>query len=263
VTAVVPSRRRFSILVRHELRRAVNTAIPRVVFAVMPIGLVVFLRPTYNLSLTLTGSVNRDGGAQALPGIAIMFAFVVLVFFGYSAFDDFGFGMWDRLRVTGVRAYESIGAKATAMFVHLLLHLTLVFAVGWALLGFSVEGNVLALIALLVVTALMASVYAFMAFALSSSNALYNVFCYVGALALSALGGGLVPFAILPGWAKDIAPATPIYWALQGCRDVVIGTADSADVMRHLVALLGFTLLFALIGIWRYDPDADREAFNI
>jgi ABC-2 type transport system permease protein len=262
MTPTPTSRARLAILTRHELRRAWRSRIPRLIFAIMPIGLVAFLRPTFDLALSITGSAGT-GSSQAVPGIAVMFAFIVLVFFGYSAFDDFGLGMWDRLRVSRVRGLETMAAKATAMYVHLVVHLGLVFVIGWALLGFHVTGSVAALTIVLLATSLMLVCYAFMAFALSTSNALYNVFCYVGALVLSALGGGLFPFSILPGWARSIAPATPLYWCLQACRGIVLGTYSGGEIARHLAAIAGFALLFALLGAWRFDPSADREAFDI
>lgn len=254
---------RYRILVRHEIRRALKSIVPRAVFVVMPLGLVAFLRRTFSLALTLTGRFGADGSEQAVPGMAILFSFVVLVYFGYTAFDDFGFGMWDRLRVNGVRSLDTLAAKATVMFGHLVIHLTVVVVVGVVVFRLDIEGPLWGLVVIAACFALMCTAYAFLGFALATSNAIYNAWCYVGALSLTALGGGLVPFEVLPGWARSIAPATPAYWALQGARSVLEGTASGADIFRHGLALIGFGLLFLLIGIWRFDPSADREAFAL
>lgn len=254
---------RYAILVRHELRRALKSVVPRLVFAAMAMGLVVFLRRTFSLALQLTGRIGADGSEQAVPGMAVLFSFVVLVYFGYTAFDDFGFGMWDRLRVSGVRSVETLSAKATVMFIHLVAHLSLVFGAGVVLFGLDVGGSSAWIVLLSICFALMCAAYAFLGFSLSSSNALYNAWCYVGALAMTAVGGGLVPFEVLPDWARWIAPATPAYWALQGYRKAIEGGASAGQLGRAALALVGFAAIFTLVGVWRYDPAADREAFAL
>lgn len=254
---------RYAILVRHEFRRALKSIVPRAVFVLMPLGLVAFLRRTFSLALSLNDRFGADGSEQAVPGMAILFSFVVLVYFGYTAFDDFGFGMWDRLRVNGVRSVDTLSAKATVMFAHLLIHLGIVYLAGVAILGLDVRGSWVGIAVISVCFAAMCVAYAFLGFAWATSNAVYNAWCYVGALTLTALGGGLVPFEVLPDWAKAIAPATPAYWALQGSRSVIEGTSSAADVARHGLALAGFALLFLLVGAWRYDPATDREAFAL
>lgn len=254
---------RYAILVRHELRRASKSIVPRLVFVAMAMGLVVFLRRTFQLALQLTGRIGADGSEQVVPGMAVLFSFVVLVYFGYTAFDDFGFGMWDRLRVNGVRSVETLGAKATVMFIHLVVHLTLVLGSGVTYLGLDIKGSPLWVGVLAVCFAMMCTAYAFLGFSLASSNAVYNAWCYVGALTMTAVGGGLVPFEVLPDWARRIAPVTPAYWALQGFRKAIEGEAPTSDIARGALALIGFAAVFTLVGVWRYDPTADREAFAL
>ncbi len=254
---------RYAVLVRHEARRAVKSVLPRVVFLVMPLGLIAFLVRTFRISFLIFGVRGANGSEQAVPGMAVMFGIVILVYFGYTAFDDFGFGMWNRLRVAGVRSSESLAAKATVMLGHEVVHLALVFVAGVVLFHLRVAGSMVGLAAVMIATAVTFVSYAFMAFALSRSNALYNAFCYVGALVLTALGGGLVPFDVLPGWAKAIAPAAPTYWTISACRRIILEGAGLGTALRASAALLGFAVLFLLIGLWRYDANTDREAFNM
>lgn len=251
------------ILARHEARRASKSVVPRLIFALMAVGLASFLRNTWDVGALLVDTNGVDGSQQVVPGMGVLFAFVVLIYFGYTAFDDFGFGMWDRLRVSGVHSFSTLTAKAIVMGVHVVLHLGLVFAVGALALGLRVDGAWWMIVVLIIATALAAVAYAFMAFSLSRSNALYNAFCYVGALALTALGGGLVPFPLLPDWAQTIGPVTPTYWAVQGFQHVATGSADTSLLLRHVAMLVLFAAVFTGIGVWRYDPDADREAFAL
>lgn len=253
----------FLTLTRHEFRRAAKSAMPRLVFALMPLVLAAFLRNTFVVANVLTGPVEVGDSEQVVPGMAVLFSFVVLVYFGYTAFDDFGFGMWDRLRVSGVRSVETLSAKAVVMATHLLIHLAIVFAAGIVFLRLQIRGAWWEVGGLLFATAAMCVSYAFMAFAFSRSNAFYNAFCYVGAMALTALGGGLVPYQLLPNWAQHLSYATPAYWSIDGLQLAIGGQADSFTIVRHLVALGGFVTVFVLLGVWRFDPNDDREAFAL
>lgn len=253
----------LAILARHEARRASKSVIPRLIFVAMAVGLASFLRNTWDVASFLVDTNGVDGSQQVVPGMGVLFAFVVLIYYGYTAFDDFGFGMWDRLRVSGVSSFSTLTAKGIVMGVHVVLHLALVFAFGALILSLDVAGPWWMIVVLILATAVAAVSYAFMAFSLSGSNALYNAFCYVGALAMTALGGGLVPFPLLPDWAQTIGPATPTYWAVQGFRHVLTGTASISLLLGHVAMLLLFAAVFLGIGVWRYNPDADREAFAL
>ena len=64
----------------------------------------------------------------------------------------------------------------------------------------------------------------------------------VFALLTTVLGGALVPVALLPGWMRAIAPASPGYWALDAYRAALAGIR--AQLGRPL-AMLG---VFGAIG---------------
>ena len=49
-----------------------------------------------------------------------------------------------------------------------------------------------------------------------------NSFGYLGMVLFGAIGGAFVPFNLLPGWARAIAPVTPTYWAMRGLRAVIL-----------------------------------------
>ena len=50
----------------------------------------------------------------------------------------------------------------------------------------------------------------------------------VFALLTTVLGGALVPVALLPGWMRSVAPASPGYWALDAYRSALAGTRPNS-----------------------------------
>lgn len=63
----------------------------------------------------------------------------------------------------------------------------------------------------------------------------------------------LVPYSLLPIWARDIAPAVPSYWAMQGYKHAIFG--EGTAVVEPILILLGFSILFALIALARFRFD--------
>jgi len=253
---------RVRSLTRHEARRAVRGIVPRVVFLAIPIALAAFLLDASRLALLLGGRPGANGSEQAIPGMACLISFMTLIFMGYSLFGDHDSGMLSRLRAARVRPLELIASKCSVMFAHLVAQFVILFAVGFVIFGLHVDGSVGGVAVAVLASSAMLVAYAFMAFAISSSNALYNVFCYLGALALTSVGGGLFPVAMLPSWTRRIAPASPVYWMMSAFQRAIFG-GSLADLGRPLGVLAAFAVGFAVVATVVYDPERSKEAFHL
>jgi ABC-2 type transport system permease protein len=103
--------------------------------------------------------------------------------------------------------------------------------------------------------------YGLIACALSTTQALFNAFAYLGALVMAGLGGALTPFDTLPGWAQSIAPAVPTYWAVQAYEEVILRGGGVRDVALELAVLACFAVGFLMVGSVIFDPDRQRSTF--
>jgi ABC-2 type transport system permease protein len=77
-------------------------------------------------------------------------------------------------------------------------------------------------------------------------------------LPMSYCSGLWMPISLLPKWLQHAAPWLPTYHLAQLMLRV-IGYAPSVDTMRHIIALLGFAMLFlgcAWIAFARSEADA-------
>ena len=88
-------------------------------------------------------------------------------------------------------------------------------------------------------------------------NALQNV----GAMVFGGLGGALVPFESLPGWARVIGPVTPAYWAMRGHRSVFLEQGGVSDVLLPFAVLLAAAAVLAAAGVARFRADETKEFF--
>jgi len=83
-------------------------------------------------------------------------------------------------------------------------------------------------------------------------------FAYVGMVLFGAIGGAMVPFSTLPGWARTIAPVTPTYWAMRGFRSVTLDGAGLGAMAAPIGALAAMALVFAIVSLRRLRFDEQK-----
>ena len=125
------------------------------------------------------------------------------------------------------------------------------------LVGTRIDPRPLAATRLLVAAALvlMEVTLGFMLLSLCRSVIQLNAFSNAGAMLVGGLGGAVTPVEFLPGWAQAVAPLTPAYWAMEGFLAVTLEPGGLADVAGPVGVLVGFSAVFALVAIRRFDVE--------
>ncbi|MEJ2750368.1 MAG: ABC transporter permease [Anaerolineae bacterium] len=72
---------------------------------------------------------------------------------------------------------------------------------------------------------------------------------------MGALGGAFFPTFLLEGFLGQAGKAVPHYWAGKALYGVLARGQTLADITTEIAVLLGFTLLFWLVGVWRFNFD--------
>ncbi len=70
-----------------------------------------------------------------------------------------------------------------------------------------------------------------------------------------ALGGAFFPTFLLTGFVGQIGKLVPHYWANKAFYGLLVRGQDLSGVSAEIGILLGFTLLFLVIGVWRFEFD--------
>lgn len=229
----------------------------------MPLVLIAFLRPAFKVALREFGPIPQATGAeQTVPGMAVMFGFMVVFAWTGSAFyREFTWRTWDRLRA-GCGDGAAMVAGKLALPVGLgLLHGTVVFGAGILLFDLRIPGSLLAVVVL--VAAMMAAFcgLAFLAIAWTTTFTQYSTITTLGGIVHAAMGGAIVPFEVLPTSVTPIRPLFPSYWAMRGFRTVVLEQAGVGDVLAPVGALLAIAALAAMIGVARFRFDEHRRGW--
>jgi ABC-2 type transport system permease protein len=135
-----------------------------------------------------------------------------------------------------------------------LVQIGLMFAVGVLLYGVR-TGSVPALVVVSLALAASANGMGLLVAALGRTEAQVNGFSVLLAVALSALGGMMVPSFVMPPGLRLLSRFTPHAWALEGYHDAMIRGLGLRDVLPEAGVLLGFAALFFAFALWRFRFD--------
>jgi len=218
----VSSLRRMGVLVQHELRLAARDPLPLVVLVVFPIITMAFLEPAFRPALVESGHQDASGAEQVVPGQAAMSAFFVVSLVTFGFFSEHTWATWDRLRASQATSLEIVVGKALPRVVMVVLQFCVIFAFGAIVFDLVVRGDAIAMVPLVLAFSVCLVALGVAITALSPTAQQAQAYAIVGMVLFGAIGGALVPFDVLPGWAQTIAPVTPTYWAMDGFEAVIL-----------------------------------------
>ncbi|GAB3897568.1 ABC transporter permease [Kibdelosporangium lantanae] len=244
--------RRSLVIARSGVKLVLTDPAPMVTTIVMPLLLGAFLIPNARATLVSRGWTNATGAEYVIPGMAVLFAFFGITMIGTLFFKEHAWGTWDRLRASSASTMDILVGKLTPLYFCYLIQMIVLFALGSLIFGYRPNGSVLALTVILVVlVAVLVSFGAMLVAVFSTMDQALTIGSVAGMI-MAGIGGALAPSSTLPVWTQDIAHFVPPYWALEALRKVTLENGGLADVKTHILYLLGFAVLFAVVAALRF-----------
>jgi ABC-2 type transport system permease protein len=256
------SLRRLGIILAHELRLARRDPLPIMVLIVFPVVTMAFLKPAFRPALVQAGHAHANGAEHVVPGQAALSAFFLVSLVSFGFFAEHYWATWDRLRASRASSLEIVLGKALPRLAIGLAQFIVIFTAGVVLFGLDIRGDVVALVPLVVAFSICLVLLGVAVTALCRTAQQANAFGIVGMILFGAIGGALVPFSVLPGWARTIAPVTPTYWVMRGFRSVILDAQGLGAVVTPVAVLLAMTLLFAVVALWRLRFDEAKVGWT-
>lgn len=229
-----------------------------IVMMVMPLIVMAFIKSAFRPALAASGLVGANGAEQAVPGVAVLFSFFLMSNTGFSIFREHGWGTWERLRASPAKVGEIMVGKAVVPLLIALTQLAVLIGLGSWVFSLHLRGSWIGLVLISVAQALCLVSLAFALVALCRTMMQLNAISTVGTMVLAGLGGAITPIPFLPSWARAVAPGVPSYWAMRGYRSVIIESSGVGAVMLPVVMMLGFSVVFAGIYVWRFKADESK-----
>ncbi|MEA3341598.1 MAG: ABC transporter permease [Chloroflexota bacterium] len=202
-----------------------------------------------------------DAVQLAVPGFTVMFVFLTAQATARSIYDEKKIGSFRRLLAAPMSKASLLAGKMLPNFVTGLVQTAVIFAfgtIGMRLIGLTpmTLGNAPLIVALVaVLVALCSSTFGILIAAIARTENQIGGLSAVVLWGMGILGGSFIPLFFLEGFLGPLPQIVPHYWANSAFNDLLVRGLGLADVTLEIAMLLAFTVLFFVVGLWRFDFD--------
>ncbi|UCC64894.1 MAG: ABC transporter permease [Anaerolineae bacterium] len=200
-------------------------------------------------------------GDIAVPGIAVLFVFMAAQNTARSIYDEKKVGSFRRLLAAPMSKAALLVGKMLPNFITGFLQVAVIFAfgiVGLKLLGLTpatLGNDPLATVLVVALLALCSSAFGILIAAFARTEGQIGGLSTLLVWGMGLVGGSIIPLFILEKFLGPVPMVVPHYWANRALVDLMVRGRGLADVTTEMAALLGFTVLFFAIGLWRFEFD--------
>ncbi|WP_197358064.1 ABC transporter permease, partial [Streptomyces clavuligerus] len=124
------SLRRIAALARQDARLLARDPAPLIVRTLMPLLVMGFTQPLFRAALRAGDVPDANGAEQGVPGMAVVFLFLLVNVVGFAMFREHGWHTWDRLRAGPARSFELVAGHVLVALAAALAQLAVVLGVG-------------------------------------------------------------------------------------------------------------------------------------
>ncbi|GHH99623.1 ABC transporter permease [Neobacillus kokaensis] len=181
-------------------------------------------------------------------GFAIMFMMFGLSGAASTILEERRGGTWSRLLISPARKFEIIIGYLSSYFLMgwiqfavLLVAMKFMFGADWGKLSYLVPFASLVILMVVGFGLMVAGIVQTKQQAMALNAILIVSTCM--------LGGVYWPLDIVPEVMQKIALGVPQSWAMSGFKEIMSGSLHTGVLIKDTLALLGFTILFYVIGL--------------
>jgi ABC-2 type transport system permease protein len=197
----------------------------------------------------------------AISGIAVLFVFATAQVTARSIYDEKKVGSFRRLLAAPMGKASILSGKMLPNIIVGMMQFAVIFAFGvfgLRLLGLSpasLGNDPLAVILVCLVITLCSTSFGILLAAIARTENQIGGLSSLLVWGLGILGGAFIPIFILDQYLGPVVKFIPQYWANRALSSLMLRGLGLTDVAIEIAVLLGFSVLFFLIGLWRFDFD--------
>ncbi len=206
-----------------------------------------------------TVAATPDLSQSAVLGFTVLFVFLAAQTTAASIYEEKKIGSFRRLVAAPISKAQLLVGKILPNFLTGLIQIVVIFAfasLGMRLLGLTplpIEKAPLSTALIAVVLALCSSAFGIAIAAIARTANQISGLSTLLLWGMGLLGGSMVPLFVLERFLGPIPMVVPHYWANRAFDDLLIRGLGTSGVAIDLAVLLGFSLFFFTIGLWRFD----------
>ncbi len=197
-------------------------------------------------------SINYDPRANNTAGQMVTWVFIPLI--GLSAMfalERTG-GTLRRILVTPTSKALYISGTVLGQVLTALLQMAIMVTFGAVVMKINWLHDPLALFLVMLTSVLAAAALGTMLGTFVKTEGQANGLSILIGMVMAMMGGCWYPIELFPPMMRTAAQALPTYWAMNGFLNIAVRGQGLSGVLFESAVLLGFALVFFVIGVWRF-----------
>lgn len=197
-----------------------------------------------------------DGAANyitfILGGVLVLTSVFTAMFSGVNIIWDRRLGPMGRFLTSPIRRSSIVFSKIISAMVRILIQSAIIVGVAFVIPnglklsnGFSIEGVLVLLAAVIMVALIFTSIFSVIAVRLKDMNTIFGIVNLVN-LPLLFMSYAMFPAGMMANWLGDAAKYNPVSWAAESIRTVVINGTVTSSMAGQVAIWLGALAVLAL-----------------
>lgn len=196
--------------------------------------------------------IDYNPKANSSAGQLITWVFIPLISLSGMFASERQKGTLRRLLTTPTRQSTYLIGTITGQVLTALVQMGLLVGFGILVMHVNWGSSPLALIIMLVASALAAAALGTMLGTFVKTESQANGLSVLLGMVMALLGGCWYPLELFPSAVQQAVKILPTTWSMQGLLDIVLRGAGVNTILLPAGVLLGFAILFFSIGAWRF-----------
>lgn len=207
-----------------------------------------------------SGPAKYNGYAHSFAGMAVQFVLFFAINAGIEVLVSRKLGIWNRLLASPVSLKTLLLARVLSASAIATCLLAAIFAAASVLFKVRVDGSMLGMVGVTISFALMTGSFGLLIAAFGKTPEAARSLSTFATLILVMLGGAWVPSFIFPQWLQTATLVVPTRWAVDGFDAMTWRGLGLEAAWGPIGVLLGFTAVFLLLAIWKFQQDSEAQA---
>ena len=199
--------------------------------------------------------IDYDPNTNSSIGQMITWVFIPLIGLSAMLAYERQIGTLKRLLTSPTSRAAYLGGTVIGMVLTALLQMTILVAFGRFVLNVNWGDSVLAIAMMLVSSSLSAAALGTMLGTIVKTESQANGLSIMLGMVMAMLGGCWYPLELFPQAVQSAVRVLATTWTMQGMLDIALRGQGPEGVLLEMLVLFGFSLVFFLVGIWRFKYD--------